>query len=393
MFHLFHNLTIRRLFLAQALFWSCAVLCVLVAPLVGLKLAPVAELASLPLALYVLGNLITLQPLARIMQRRGRRVGFLLGACAGVMGGLGSAAALWLDSFPLFCLGAIPIGAYQASAMYYRFAALEAVDGVFKGRATAAVIGAGVVAAVLAPSLASLGRDLLIVPFSGTYLLLAAMAAIAALILCTLHASRAQSVHTTTSASTPWRALLTRPAIQTAILTTATGHGLMTLVMNATPLAMHAEGLDLNASGTVIQWHMLGMFLPAFAAGSLVDRYGARAIACVGMAMLVASALIALHGLSHMHFMGSSFLLGAGWNFMLVAGTTQLAVGHSPHERASAQGLMELSNGGIAAIMSFTSGALIAQAGWAAVNTLVLPALSIAFLVQIFRPYCQRTER
>ena len=186
MLYLFCNPTINRLFLAQALFWSCAVLCVLLASLVGLQLAPIAELASLPLALYVLGNLLALQPLSRVMQRRGRRTGFLLGTCAGIVGGLGSAVALWLDNYVLFCPGAIPIGAYQASAMYYRFAALEAVDEAFKGRATAIVIGAGVAAAVLAPSLAALGRILVAVPFAGAYLLVAAMAASATLILATL---------------------------------------------------------------------------------------------------------------------------------------------------------------------------------------------------------------
>lgn len=269
--------------------------------------------------------------------------------------------------------------------MYYRFAALEAVDEAFKGRATAIVIGAGVAAAVLAPSLAALGRILVAVPFAGAYLLVAAMAASATLILATLPSGQNQGAPTTDASRTPWRVLLTRPAIQTAILTTATGHGLMTLVMNATPLAMHAEGMDLTASGTVIQWHMLGMFLPAFAAGSLVDRYGARAIACLGTALLVISALIAFQGLSHLHFIGSSFLLGAGWNLMLVAGTTQLSAGHGSHERANAQGLMELANGAIAAVMSFTSGALIAQAGWTAVNMLVLPALALVLIVQIRR--------
>ncbi len=389
MFSLARNPTIFRLFIAQALFWSCAVLCVLAAPLVGLKLAPIAELASLPLAFYVLGNLIALQPLARIMQRRGRRTGFLMGACLGLLGGLSSAGSLWLDSFLLFCLAAIPIGAYQASAMYYRFAAIEAVAELFKGRATAAVIGAGVVAAIVSPVLAAIGRGLLPVPFAGTYLLVSTMAVLALLTLFTLPTSQPQSVPETSGKPTRWRVLLARPAIQTAILTTATGHGLMTLVMNATPLAMHAEGMDLTASSTVIQWHMLGMFLPAFAAGSLVDRYGARVIASSGVMLLAMSTLTAFGGLSHMHFLASSFLLGAGWNLMLVAGTTQLAAGHGLHERANAQGLMELTNGAVAALMSFTSGALIAQAGWTTLNIVVLPALVIVLAVQARRSrYC-----
>lgn len=388
-FSLALNPIIFRLFIAQALFWSCAVLCVLAAPLVGLKLAPIAELASLPLAFYVLGNLIALQPLARIMQRRGRRTGFLIGACLGLLGGLSSVGSLWLDSFVLFCLAAIPIGAYQASAMYYRFAAIEAVNDVFKGRATAAVIGAGIVAAVVAPVLAAVGRDLLVVPLAGTYLLVSTMAALALFTLSALPTSQPPSFLATSGKTTCWRLLIARPAIRTAILTTATGHGLMTLVMNSTPLAMHAEGMGLTASSTVIQWHMLGMFLPAFVAGSLVDRYGARVIAVSGAMLLAMSALTAFGGLSHTHFLASSFLLGAGWNLMLVAGTTQLSAGHGPHERANAQGLMELTNGAVAAVMSFASGAIIAQAGWATLNIIVLSALVVVLAIQTRRSrYC-----
>ncbi|MDP5776242.1 MFS transporter, partial [Pseudomonas aeruginosa] len=291
MFLLISNPTIRRLFMAQALYWSCAVICVLLATLIGLKLAPLKELASLPLALFVLGNLLALQPISRVMARYGRRTGFLLGAAAGVLGGLASAASLWLESFFLFCLSAMPIGAYQASAMYYRFAALETVELDLRGRAAAAVVGAGVVAAVIAPSLGSATRDLLTVPFAGAYLLVAAMALTGALTLSGLPVHKAPQAHSSKPSPTRWRELVKRPVIKAAILTTAIGHGLMTLVMNATPLAMHGEGMTLDASGTVIQWHMLGMFLPAFLAGPLVDRYGARAVACLGAVLLMISAL------------------------------------------------------------------------------------------------------
>lgn len=383
MFLLISNPTIRRLFMAQALYWSCAVICVLLATLIGLKLAPLKELASLPLALFVLGNLLALQPISRVMARYGRRTGFLLGAAAGALGGLTSAASLWLESFFLFCLSAMPIGAYQASAMYYRFAALETVEFDLRGRAAAAVVGAGVVAAVIAPSLGSATRDLLTVPFAGAYLLVAAMALTGALTLSGLPAHKTPQAHSSKPSPTRWRELVKRPVIKAAILTTATGHGLMTLVMNATPLAMHGEGMTLEASGTVIQWHMLGMFRPAFLAGPLVDRYGARAVACLGAVLLMTSALNAYHGVTHMHFLSSSFLLGVGWCLMLVAGTTQLAFGYEADERANAQGLMELTNGAVAAVMSFTSGAVIAQAGWTAVNSLAVPFLLLVVVVQL----------
>jgi predicted MFS family arabinose efflux permease len=387
---LFRNPQVFRLFMAQALFWSCSMTGIILTSIVGLRLAPFASLASLPLAVLMLGGLLALQPIAWLMQRHGRKVGFLFGALAGVLGGLMSALSLWLDSFTLLCLGSLLIGGYQASAMYYRFAAMEAVSEAFKGRATACVIGGGVIAALVAPSLGNTARGLIDTPFAGAYLLIAALAAVGVAVLSGLSTYGAASASPSAPSRVSWRELLSRPTIRAAVLTTAAGHGLMILVMNATPLAMHGEGMDLQASGQVIQWHMLGMFLPAFVAGPLVDRLGSRMVACVGSGLLVVSAVVALLGVSHWHFMVSSCLLGIGWNLMLVAGSTQLGQGHAVDERARAQGLMELSNGSVAAVMSFASGALIAQAGWAAVNIGLLPIVALVVLVQVAQGYRQR---
>jgi MFS family permease len=375
---LIRNRTILRLFVAQALYWSCALIGITLTSLVGVQLAPINALATLPLALMVLGNLLAVQPLSLFMQRHGRRRGLMLGALSGVGGGLLSALGVWLGDFLLFCLGAMPIGAYQASAMYYRFAALEAVDESQKGRATAYVVGGGVCAALAAPSLALWSRNLLETPFVGAYLAIAGLALAGLLLLARLREGAAPQP--STGGLAVMRELLSRPLVRAAIATTAIGHGLMILVMNATPLAMSFCGLSMEASSEVIQWHMLGMFLPAFVAGPLVDRLGSRRVALLGSLILAASAGIALSGVAQAHFLASSFLLGVGWNLMLVAGTTLLAEGLTAAERGHAQGLMELGNGSVAAAMSFASGAMITSIGWAPVNLGMLPLLVLAVL-------------
>ncbi|MBD9484280.1 MFS transporter [Pseudomonas sp. PDM14] len=375
---LWRNPTLLKLFVAQALYWSCAMISITLTALVGLQLAPLNGLATLPLALLVLGTLLATQPLSLFMQRRGRRPGLLLGAAAGISGGLLSALGVWLADFTLFCLGALPIGIYQASATYYRFAALEAVDDAHKGRATAWVIGGGVCAALLAPTLTLWARGLLATPFVGAYLLMAVLAALALLLLTTLREGALPAP--TGGGLRMLRDLLARPPIRAALATTAIGYGLMVLVMNATPLAMSLCGLSLEAGAQVIQWHMLGMFLPAFVAGPLVDRLGSRRVAFIGIALLAVSAAIALSGQAHGQFLLSSFLLGIGWNLMLVAGTTLLGSGHAPAERGQAQGLMELGNGAVAAAASFASGALISTVGWAPVNIAMVPLLVLAAL-------------
>lgn len=373
---LLSNPTLLRLFLAQALFWSCAMIGITLTSLVGLQLAPLNGLATLPLALLVLGYLLATQPLSLFMQRHGRRAGLLLGAGAGILGGLLSAIGVWLADFWLFCLGALPIGIYQASAMYYRFAALEAVDEAHKGRATAWVIGGGLCAALLAPTLTLWAQGALAQPFAGAYLLVALLAALAVPLLLGLRQGALPP-----PARRGWagmRALLARPRVRAAMLITAIGNGLMVLVMNATPLAMSFCGLPLEAGAEVIRWHMVGMFLPAFVAGPLVDRLGCPRVALLGIVLLAASAAIALSGERHAYFLISSLLLGMGWNLMLVAGTTLLGQGHAPEESGQAQGLMELGNGGVAAAASFASGALISGLGWSPVNLAMLGLLAVA---------------
>lgn len=376
---LLRNSSIRLLFAGQALYWSCSMIGITLTALVGLQLAPLNSLATLPLGLWMLGNLLTVQPLSLFMQRHGRRPGLMLGAGAGVVGGLLSALGVWLGDFILFCLGALPIGAYQASAMYYRFAALEAVSATEKGRASAYVIGGGVLAALLVPSLLQWTADLLDAPFAGAYLLIATLALLALILLSRLREGAAPP--RAKSGLKELRQLLGNPVIRAAIATTAVGNGLMVLVMNATPLAMNFCGFALDSSAQVIQWHMLGMFLPAFLAGPLIDRLGSRRVALLGGLILLASATVALSGLQQLHFLFSSLLLGLGWNLMLVAGTTLLAEGHDETQRGQAQGLMELLNGMLAAGAAFSAGVLISGLGWGALNLLILPLVGLAMLM------------
>jgi MFS family permease len=376
---LLRNSSIRLLFAGQALYWSCSMIGITLTALVGLQLAPLNSLATLPLGLWMLGNLLSVQPLSLFMQRHGRRPGLMLGAGAGVLGGLLSALGVWLGDFLLFCLGALPIGAYQASAMYYRFAALEAVSATEKGRASAYVIGGGVLAALLVPNLLQWTAELLDRPFAGAYLLIATLALLALILLSRLREGVAPP--RAKAGLKEVRHLLGNPVVRAAIATTAVGNGLMVLVMNATPLAMNFCGFALESSAQVIQWHMLGMFLPAFLAGPLVDRLGSRRVALLGGLILLASATVALSGLQQLHFLFSSLLLGLGWNLMLVAGTTLLAEGHDETQRGQAQGLMELLNGILAAGAAFSAGVLISGLGWSALNLVILPLVGLAMLM------------
>ncbi|WP_417811043.1 MFS transporter [Thalassospira alkalitolerans] len=373
------NGSVRLLFIAQALYWSCSLIGITLTSLVGLDLAPLPELATLPLALLLVGNLACVHPLAMIMSRRGRRTGLLLGAVSGVIGGLIVAAGVYQAQFILVCVGTLLIGGYQASAMYYRYAALEAVEDGQKGRAAALVVGGGVLAALIAPEIASQTRDMVAIPFVGSYLALAGLAMVAVIIMAML---RDGGVPVKTRAGgAVLLDLLRRPRLRGAIAVSAAGHGIMILVMTATPLAMKFCGFDFDTGANVIRWHIIGMFLPAFVAGPMIDRFGPRLMAVIGAGALVLSVGFAVSGISFLAFLISSFLLGIGWNLMLLAGTALLGEGHDASERGHAQSLMELGNGITGTVASLASGALIAGAGWNVINFGVLPVLIIAIVM------------
>ena len=362
---------------AQALYWSCSIIGIALTGLVGQRLAPWPVLATLPLTLLVAGNLVAIGQLARWMQRFGRARGLQYGALWGVAAGLLAAWSLALGSFWLFCGAMLLLGGYQASAGFYRFAALDGMAPQHKGSAAAWVLAGGIAAALLAPSLAIHTAGALATPMMGAYLGIAALALAACALLQCLPASL-KAPAPAKAAATPGlrQQLWQRPAIRQAIVLTACGHGLMVLVMNATPLAMHGAGHSLASSTHVIQWHVLGMFVPSLVAGKAVDRFGPRRIAWLGAALLAASAGVALVGPQLVPFLVSSLLLGAGWNLMILAGTTLLSQACSPQEAPHAQPLMEWANSGSAAAMSFSCGVLIQTLGWPAINGLVLVLLA-----------------
>ena len=365
--------------LAQALYWSCSIIGIALTGLVGQKLSPWPLLSTLPLTLLVVGNLVAIGQLARWMQRLGRARGLQCGALFGIGAGLLAAYALAASSFVLFCLAMLLLGAYQASAGFYRFAALDGMEPAHKGSAAAWVLAGGIAAAAIAPSVAVHAASWMQTPLLGAYLAIAVLALLACILLHGLPAASASASKAAPLSGPALRAarqaLWRQPAVRLAITITACGHGLMVLVMNATPLAMHGAGHALSASTHVIQWHVLGMFLPSLVAGRLVDRFGAQRIAWLGSALLVASAAVALTGNGFAPFLASSLLLGAGWNGMLLAGTTLLAQACSPAEQPLAQPLMEWANSGAAALMSFSCGVLVQTLGWQAINIAMLLVL------------------
>ena len=346
--------------------------------LVGHMLASDKALATLPLAIMHLGIMATTFPASMFMARFGRRAGFSLGAAIGCGATALCAVAIVEESFWHFCLGTLFNGFYQGVGTFYRFAAADGADGPWRSRAISYVITGGIIAAVVGPELAKSTAELLAPHlFAGSFVALS-LTAVVALALIQLLEIPPLRVAQSDAPARPLAAIARQPAFVVAVLASVVGYGVMNLVMTATPLAMIACAHRFDDAATVIQWHALGMFVPSFFTGNLIRRFGTARVMAAGAALLGACCAINLVGVAFMNFWVALVLLGLGWNFLFIGATTLLTETYRPVERAKVQALNDFLVFGTVSLTAFSSGALMAGAGWAAVNLLTVPFVAAA---------------
>lgn len=366
---------------AQALFQIVSVGVMTVGGLAGAAIADSPRWATLPIATMFLGTAAMMFPASMWMARVGRRVGFLCGTLLGIAGGLAAAWGISNGSLALLAFGTFLIGNYQAFAQFYRFAASEVADDAFRPRAISFVMAGGVVAALAGPMLARLGGPLLQPEYLGSFLIMAVVSLIAAGVLLGFHIP-AQATGSTEAVGKgrPWQEIVLQPAYLVALFGAATGYGIMILAMTATPIAMVHHHHALGTAATVIQLHVLGMFLPSFITGSLIARFGVLRIMFTGVVLFVGHILMTLTGTGFNSFAAALILLGVGWNFMYIGGTTLLTSTYAPAEKARAQAINDMTIFAIGLACSFSAGGLLEALGWQRMNLAMLPWLVLAAL-------------
>ncbi len=365
---------------AQALFQTASVLVTTIGSLAGAALAPSPEWATLPVAAMFLGTATGTVPASMWMARVGRRTGFVFGAFLGVAGGLIAALGISIGSLLVLCFGTLLVGSFQSFAQFYRFAASEVASDAYRPRAISLVLAGGIVAAIAGPAFARLGGGLLEPAYTGSFLILAVVSLLAAGLLFGLQVPKTVASDTSGPATRPLSAIIRQPAYLVALFGAATGYGVMILAMTATPLAMMEDSHSLAEASTVIQLHVLGMFLPSFFTGSLIARFGVLQVMGAGIALLVGHVLLTLTGSSIPSFAGALVLLGVGWNFLYVGGTSLLTRTYSPAEKAKAQATNDLTIFIVGLAASLSAGILQHAVGWQTMNLLLLPWLGLAVL-------------
>ena len=374
-----HKKNLIVLATSQTLFTSAAAMLVAIGGLVGLALAPDKSMATLPVAAFAVGTALFTLPASLLMRRIGRKAGFMAGALIGLVGTLTCHFAMTGSYFWIFAFGTLLVGMFAATAQLYRFAATETVPVNFHGKAISLVLLGGLAASFIGPQIAKLSRTMFPeVEFLGSYLSASGLFILLLLVLSQLRIPpAAQNSGEVAAGERPLRAIATQPRFIVAVLSSMTGYGTMTFLMTSTPLAMFAQGFEFNDSATVIQLHVFAMFLPSFFTGTLINRLGELPVIFCGVLLEAACAAVALNGETFTHFWVALFLLGFGWNFMFVGGSTLLTRTHSVAERAKTQGLSEFLTFGTMALASLSSGWILHIAGWGRVLWFSLPLLAI----------------
>jgi MFS family permease len=368
---------------AQALFQTVSVMVMTVGGLAGAMLAQSPQWATAPIAAMFLGTALTTVPASLWMARVGRRTGFVVGASLGVAAGVIAAWGIWLGSLPLLSLGTLLVGAYQAFAQFYRFAAGEVADPAYRPRAISLVLAGGIVAALLGPLIGRWGGPLLQPAYAGSFLLLAVVSLLGAGLLTGLRIPASQAARSTAMVARPLWQIIRQPSYLAALFGAATGYGVMILAMTATPIAMVHHHHSLSDAATVIQLHVLGMFVPSFFTGSLITRFGVLRIMLTGVALLAAHVLMTLTGTGFQSFAAALITLGIGWNFLYIGGTTLLTSTYTDAERGRAQAANDMAIFVVGLLCSLGAGALLQAFGWQRLNLLLLPWLGAAALVLI----------
>ena len=369
--------------ICQGLFLTNNVTFIAINGLVGLGLAPLGWMATLPVMGYVVGGALSTGLVAKTQHRFGRKVSFQLGLLVALGSTLLCAYAALSKNFGLLCAATLVAGYYNANANLYRFAAAELADPAWREKAVSLVMAGGLIGAVLGPNLAQQTRTLMDAPFAGAYIALAVVALLSMAVLSFIDFPP-PPVKKSATGGRPLREIMRQPVFIVAAATGALGYGVMNLLMAATPLAMQQCSLPFSDVALVLEWHVIGMFAPGFFTGHLIKRFGTLPIMGVGVVLNAACIMVALSGVELHQFVIALFLLGVGWNFLFTGSTTLSLQTYTPEEKDRAQGALNFFVFATLALSAFTSGVLVTTRGWALLNIGSLVPVAVTGLALVW---------
>jgi MFS family permease len=340
------------------------------------------DLANLPVTMQHIGVMLWVFPAALLMQRVGRSIGFRVGSLFGMLGGSVVALGLYLGSLVIMCLGGVILGYAVSCLQMYRFAAAELVPLRFRAQAISWVTAGGVAAAVIGPTMVRWSHDLWMPLYIGTYATLVAFHVVVFTIMSFIKfpdlKNDTPSEEAPATDARPLLEIASQPRFMASALSGMIAFGTMSFIMSASPLAIVGCGLPHAEAHWVILLHVLGMFVPSFFTGNLINRFGVTNVMAIGVALMLAGVGIALTGVTEWHFRIALTSNGIGWNFLFIGATTLLTSCYRPSERGKTQAFNDFLVFGTTAISSFMAGYLQEHWGWFPLNTFSIALLAIA---------------
>ncbi|HEX4984804.1 MAG TPA: MFS transporter [Burkholderiales bacterium] len=384
--------TVFALASCQALLVMNNAMMISVGTLAADTLAKNKFLVTAPATAYIVGGALTTLPVSLYMKRRGRRAGFTIGCAFGMAGALLATAAMLSHAFWLLCLAALVSGVYTGSGGFYRFAAADMAGASQRSKAISLVLAGGIVGGILGPESSKITKGLLETLFAGSFLSLVILAAIAMVIVRRLELP-APSTEEQHGATRPLGEIVRQPVFIVAVLGAVTAYGVMNLLMAATPLSMQMCSHPYSAAMLVIEWHIIAMFAPAFGTGWLIVRVGTLPVMFCGVLLKLTAIAIAVSGTTLTAFWSSMVLVGVGWCFLFVGGTTLLTEACTPAEKAKTQGVNDMAIYATMASTSLTSGAILYGYGWNTLNYAALPLLGATAIAILWLATIRRSGR
>ena len=380
------NRTLITLTLAACVAQTGAPMVVLLGGIVGAGLAPLPGLATLPVALMIVGTAMTTIPASLLMRRMGRKFGFIFAACYAAFGGLLAALAIVNDGFWLLCVATFLVGSHNAFVQQYRFAVAESVPKERLGRSLSVLMLAGVVAAYIGPKLATeLQGAVSVHLYAGSFLGLTGLMIAAAGVL-TFYVPNTPVSATQGGDGRPLLEIAKQPNFQLALASAVAAWSIMSLLMTATPVAMHeVDGFNMPDTAFVIQSHIMAMFLPSLVTGVLIDRFGAPTMIFCGAVILAACLIVGYTDHQLIHYWWSLVLLGVGWNFMQLGGTALLTTTYQPSEQFKVQAFNDFTVFALQAVAALSSGYLLLSLGWHFLIYFSAPLLLLPLVLLVVR--------
>ncbi len=387
------NRNVWLLSLCQALLMTGNILLISVIGLIGKQIAPSVSMITLPVALQFLGLMAATIPASLISGKLGRKRGFSIGNVVGITGASLATYALSQQHFYLFCFATFLLGIGIGFGTLYRFAAIEVCDENARHRAISISMAGGVLAAVLGPNLAIMSQqwsaDGL---YIGAFASLIGLNILALALLQTIQFPKV-SFNSQAPKADPLSVIVKAPNFIGAVFAAMVAYAVMNILMTATPLAMIGCGFDFTKAAGVIEWHVLGMFVPAFFTGFLIEKFGSRMMILAGGVLFVVSIAINIHGVSIWHFRAALVVLGVGWNFMFIAATGLFSQSYQAQNKAKAQAFNEFVVFGCVTVTALLSGWLESTVGWQNLNVYVLPFVLAVILLFAFSARKSRIQK